>query len=213
MSKHHKGGSRGKKGSSGSSRRTTVEEAPVTGNMTQPRNNRQTRSPLRCEQKHHDGSVADRQRGDGEGQQAGPSGADCSRPVRPDRNVSENEQANAASHLVSDEAAGPQMERPAQSDSTMTVFGTSFLCSCPECQLDNHVLAEMFHTHPHKNYFIALLKEQRAKHEARHVALSAGLSPRAPEFRPHDQSSEKQTRSSLPAMVSSVRDSTDHRGY
>jgi hypothetical protein len=65
----------------------------------------------------------------------------------------------------------------------------------------------MFRDHPCKNYFIGLLKQQRAENKAKHVAVSTALSSRAAEFNLHDQNSdiqavcaENQPRSSLPLM-------------
>jgi hypothetical protein len=176
MSKHHKGGSRGKKGSNGRSRQATVEAAPVTSNVTQTLVGGEARNPERNELKAHHGHFALSEKGDGGGQQADPSGVDCSQPVRPDGN-GEKKQANNASHLVAGEAPGFQTEHTALSDSTMTVFGTSFLCACLECQDFNPVLNEMFLTHPKKEYFIGQLKKQRAEHNAKRAAVSTGLSP------------------------------------
>jgi hypothetical protein len=208
MSKQHKGGNRGKKGSSGRS------TAPVTSSTTQTLVGGQATNPVRSELKQQHGRFAESEKGDGGGRQAGPSRVDCSRPVRPDGNIGEKKQANSASRPVADEAPGPQMEHAASSDSTMTVFdstmtvfGTRFLCACSECQSDNPVLAKMIHTHPNKEYFIDLLKKQRAEHEVKRVALSSGLSLQAAEFKPHKQSSDIQAVSNCSSAENQPRNS------
>jgi hypothetical protein len=247
MSKHNKGGSHGKKLSSGSSRQAKTE-VPVASNITQPLNykealaDRQGRNPVTRELKHHHESCVDSNEGDGlwqgmgasgedwslpecqDGwwQGTGPSGEDWSQPECQD-GKGEKEQANSASHLVEDQASGTQMEHSEQSeheelpaDSVTTAFGMSFLCTCLECQHDNPILKEIVHTHPKKDYYIGLLKQQHAEHEAKNSVISKGLSPCATEFKTPQQknsdiqaiydcsSAKTQPSSSFPVLVSRI---------
>jgi hypothetical protein len=217
MSKQHKGGSR-KKWSSESSRQSKTE-VPVAGNITQPRNYKETlagkqgRNPVTSELKHHHESCVDSNK-------TGLSGEDWSQ----DGNVGEKKQASSASHLVEDEASATQMKHSAQSDyeelpadsSLTTAFGLSFLYTCLECQHDNRILKEIVYTHPKKDYYIGLLKKQHAEHEAKRTGISKGLSPCAAEFKTPQQknsgiqavydcsNAKNQPSSNFPVVVSRI---------
>ncbi|PNF40938.1 O-acetyl-ADP-ribose deacetylase 1 [Cryptotermes secundus] len=175
MSKHHKGGNR-RKWSSGSSR-SAKKEVPVADNITQPRNFKETpaarqgRNPVISELKHQHESCVDVNK-DSLQQMGSPD----------DGNQPESQDANGGSHLVADQASGTQTEHSAQSEyeelpadsSGTTACGMSFLYKCLECQHDNPILREMVYTHPKKDYYIGLLKQQHADHEAKCSAVSKG---------------------------------------
>jgi hypothetical protein len=193
MSKHHKGGYHGKKWSSGSNRQAKTE-VPVAGKITLSRNYKETsadrwgRNAVTSDLKHDEDRIDSNK-------QAGPPDEGRSHPVRQDGNIGEKERANSASHHVEDQASGTQLKHSAQSEyeelpadsNVTTAFGMSFLCTCQECQHDNTVLREMVFTHPKKDYYIGLLKQQRAEHEVKRNVVPKGLSPCAAAFKPPQQ--------------------------
>lgn len=221
MSKHHKGGNHGTKWSSGSSRPAKTE-VPAAGNITQPRNfketsaDRQGRNPVTSELKHHHESCVDGNKGDGWWQQTGSPDENWNQPESRDAN-GEKEQASSASCPVADQASGTQMEHSAQSEyeelpadsSVTTASGMSFLCKCLECQHENPILKEMVYTHPKKDYYIGLLRQQHAHHEAKCSVVSEGAELKTPQQKNCDiqavsdcSSAKNQPSSSFPVGVS-----------